>query len=393
MTVYLHILDVLRRLAVNDVVHVALIARAAGVGSLVERQVPVLPCPPRVALVEQVQVGSAVVVAGGHHRLQLAIVEIAKSRSYHAFPLFFLPPCVLHVLPEVLVVVLQVGGLEVLEDGYAVKAVHLAVGVVGLGIVSPRSGVEDGKEHLGEILHVHLVGAQLGGLVVGVVGTGGVCPCVLLGQHVDARPVAVLLLLGAEGGAHADPVLVNLFIIPVLHLALHDVAEAEVCPALERGVFVAVSAIDNLLQVGNLLDVHLDRGQCLGAGAAGVGELAYVGVVVGVRRRVLVDAGSTNEVGEAVRGGLHVVHTHHAGQRASALRLTDGRLEGFVLVLFGVLADAYELAHHVPVLLCHNSLLLGLRAAARAAVVILVVILAGGNDHAKAHSECGHQHP
>ena len=105
---------------------------------------------------------------------------------------------------------------------------HLQVGVGNItDVCFPLLREVDGVEHLGQVLHVLLVGAEtLGEIVVLAVGVAMVVPDVLLGQRVQAYPVRVALAFHPERRAHADPVLHI-----VAHLAGYHVAEAVVGPA------------------------------------------------------------------------------------------------------------------------------------------------------------------
>ena len=69
------------------------------------------------------------------------------------------------LLPEVLVVVAQVGAVEVVEDGQAGGAEEARAAVVA-DVLLPLVGAVDGVEQLGEVLHLLLVLAYARGHVV-----------------------------------------------------------------------------------------------------------------------------------------------------------------------------------------------------------------------------------
>ena len=146
----------------------------------------------------------------------------------------------------------------------------------------------------------------------------------------------LLLLLRAEGGAHADPV----FDVAVGVRLAHHIAEAVVGCTLERVVVAGLfgRAVDNLLQVGYLLDVDIDRSPRLAVGALVVGERTYHVVGPRIRRGVLVDA-DMHQVGEALGSGLHCVGVDDAGIGIAVISLTDGRLEGLLQEVVGGVAD------------------------------------------------------
>ena len=109
-------------------------------------------------------------------------------------------PPILHALPEILVVVFDVPAAEVVEEWQ--------FGIV-VEIVFPLLRVQDGKQHLGGVLPVVLVvaAAQFGGQIVGVACRSLIRHHVFRRQLAQRHPVHVLLLLLAEHGAHAHPVL------------------------------------------------------------------------------------------------------------------------------------------------------------------------------------------
>ena len=86
-----------------------------------------------------------------------------------------------------------------------------------------------------------------------------------LGSIDDADPKALLLLVGAEGGAHANPV--------VALRVLNDVAQTVVARATPDVVAVITdlvwSAIDDARKVGDEFRVHIDHGQIVGTRSRG----------------------------------------------------------------------------------------------------------------------------
>ena len=158
--------------------HVLLIvAGTVGVAGLIELAVPRRRGPPRVAVIEQVDAITMDVFG-----------QNTQFNNHGLLCNLMFRPSICHLPPEVLVVVHQFGLREVVEDGQAAEAPQLAVGVVVVGVFIPFIGEGDGKEHLGQVLHLFLVGthARWHGPGLALVG---VVEDVLRGQRVQAHPV------------------------------------------------------------------------------------------------------------------------------------------------------------------------------------------------------------
>ena len=111
--------------------------------------------------------------------------------------------------------------------------------------------------------------------------------------------MAVLLPLGAEGGTNADPV--------VAVLVHNHVAESVVCRAVEAAVVAHLLGclVENLLQVGYLLDVHIHLCQILSVfRTLLVDELAHAFLVIGEAVCRFTDGGGeSDESAEAFGSG------------------------------------------------------------------------------------------
>ena len=248
--------------------------------------------------------------------------------------------------------------------------------------------MEHGVEHLGGVLHVLGALAQASGQVVLNARAGLVGLDVLIRQVLaEAHPVAVLLALGAEGGPHADPV--------VAFLVLHHVAEAIPGRAGEAAVVAHLLGclVENLLQVGHLLEVHVHLCQVLSAhGPHLVGELAHAFLVVGEAGGRLADeVGQSNESAEAFGGGSHIVGGDDTGVGVGLRGLADGGLEGHALPALGSRALGSELGDDVPSQ--PGLFILGFVGRNAAIAVVVVVIAAGDESHAQAYGQQGRQHP
>ena len=110
-------------------------------------------------------------------------------------------PSLADVLPEVLVVVSLLVLVEVVEH------LHLLVIAVIENVRLPLFRIENSVKHLSQVLHVLHVFAEAFGnpplLIFECMNE-----IVVRGKFFEARPVTVLLALGAECGTHADPVLI-----------------------------------------------------------------------------------------------------------------------------------------------------------------------------------------
>ena len=141
-------LHVLLRIVVLGMVHVQfLILRAAGIDCLPKLAVPRGGEPPRVAVVEQ-----------AHAAIDNILQRVETIQVEGFLGNFGLAPSQLYTLPEVLVVQVQVGLLEVGEEGHAAEAPQFAVRVLGFDIAVPFRRIADGIQQLGQVLHVLLVG-------------------------------------------------------------------------------------------------------------------------------------------------------------------------------------------------------------------------------------------
>ena len=356
-------------------VHVAFLSLAVGEAVAVERgRVGGTNAfgNPGVAISEQVQA-----VLTFEHRLEVLKTTVRAKHDVHEG--FAVGPGLLHALPEVLSVVAYVVLVEVVEHGY----------VRVEDVVLPLFGEADGKEQLGEVLRLLIVVSKQGGHGVVDAVAALVGPYILRGQGTDGHPVGRLLTLGAEGGTHANPELV--FAVGIF--LAHHVAEAVVGRAVELTIVVGLlgRAVDNLLQVGYLLDVDIDRSPRLAVVALGVDQRAHPLVAPGEGLGVLVDAG-IYEVAEAHGSRLHVVGVHDTGAFVVAIGHADG---GFITArqeVAGGVAEVGQVVQHAVG--CHLLLLLlnGLLLLLFRTQFVLVVILTRGDGEAQAAHQCDDEH-
>ena len=124
--------------------------------------------------------------------------------------------------------------------------------------------MEDGKEHLSEVLvlHVLLRSAKPGGQHISASDIDIlfllhvlVRPCILIlrWHRTDRNPVAVTLALGVESRTYTNPILC---FFAVFVRTGEDIAETVVTPFIFFGFAIRVGlrrcTVDNLLQLGHL---------------------------------------------------------------------------------------------------------------------------------------------
>ena len=299
-----------------------------------------------------------------------------------------------HAVGHALVDIAEEGGVVVLEVLYVVEVLEVFQRlVVGGQVGGPRIRGGHGIDQFGQVLHVLFVDAQtLGDGVVQFHAVDGLRDGlhVVGGQFAERYPVAVALALGTEGGSHADPVVIQAVGVQLLH----HVAEAVVGRALERAVvaYLLGSLVDNLRESGHLLDADIDGGERRAARLA-VGKRAHEGVLIGVLGGRGVDGGS-REFCEALGSGLHVGGGDDADGGVGGVGLADGRLVGGVLPVVVGHHVVGQLAHHIPERGGIGHVLFGLLLGLLLFLLFgefLVVVLAGGDAHAEAPDEGGHQ--
>ena len=297
---------------------------------------------PRVALVQQVQT----------IRME-RLIEFCHTVHVECLPRYscFLPAFV-HVLPEILVVIFNTIHIEFPEHLQTVFSVSLEIAL-------PIFRVEYGIEHLGEVLHVLRVGADLRGDVPHLVTIPHLAfGCrvtlhVVLGQLSHADPVVIALAFDTEGRPHTDPVLRTLISVLAGVFATDDVAEAIVGRPVLRSVLAHLleCAIHDSLQMRHLLDFHFHGGPRRAVGTLRPLHRAHIGVVVGVGRGGGGETAShtqADDVGKACGSSLQVVRGHNARQRVVLRYLTDDRFEGLRLVSRIIhIGEVGQLTHHI----------------------------------------------
>ena len=129
--------------------------------------------------------------------------------------------------------------------------------------------------------------------------------------------MAVLLIFLAEGRAHADPI--------VAFAVHHHVAETVVGCAIEFAVVAALleGLVENLLQVGHMLQVHRHLGQILVAlRATLITQRTNALDGIGIAGRGFAESrGIAGQLGETGCGRLHGVGCHHAGVGITTTRV------------------------------------------------------------------------
>ena len=218
-------------------------------------------------------------------------------------------------------------GAEIVEDGKAVRTrpAHFAI-IHDVGLPSVREA--QGKEHLGQVLHMLLADLKLCREIIIFFVTALVVPDVIAGQAANAHPMRLSLPFRAEGRTYAHPVFRHRV------SDTDNIAKTVVRTACEGGIGVPLlcATVDDFGQVRNGRNLHLNL--CPGCAAGfGISKRADLRVIPGITWGILVNGVHTHQVGKTPGRSCRSVGGHNACLGVGRIRHAYHRLKGLSLVV------------------------------------------------------------